>query len=232
MSPPRPIAEERGTTLVELTVGMAMGMVVLATLTLAIVVTLHSSTRVSARVEATQNGRVALTRVIEELHSACVAPKIAPIQAGSTGTSLSFLRAAGSEGSAVAPTPTLTTIAYSEGVLTQSDYAATGGAAPSWTFSATPTTRRLLSNVSPGLSGGAVFNYFSYANGALSTTPQTTPLSVGEAALTVVVRVALKASPTAASPTDKHASSTIQDSAILRLTPPSFNEQATALPCQ
>jgi Tfp pilus assembly protein PilW len=232
VSPRHLIADERGTTLVELMVGLAMGMVVLATLTLAIVVTLHASTRVSARVEATQNGRVVLTRVIEELHSACVAPKIAPIQAGSTGTSLSFIRAAGSEGAAVAPTPTLTTISYSEGVLTQSDYAATGGSAPSWTFAATPTTRRLLSNVSPGLSGGAVFNYFSYAGGSLSSTPQTTPLTASEAALTVVVKVALKASAAVTPVADKPASSTIQDSAVLRLTPPSFNEQASALPCQ
>jgi hypothetical protein len=158
---------------------------------------------------------------------------VAPIQPGSTGTSLSFIRAAGEEGSSVAPIPTLTTISLSGDVLSQSDYAATGGAAPSWTFSSTPTTRRLMSDVAPGLAGGAAFSYYAFANGALSSTPQTTPLSASNAALTVVVQIALKTSPSINTPVgDKGAAGTIQDSAVLRLTPPSFNEQAVSLPCQ
>ena len=44
------VKDQRGTTLVELTVAMAAGSVVLFALTMMIVVTLHSSTRVSAAV--------------------------------------------------------------------------------------------------------------------------------------------------------------------------------------
>jgi Prokaryotic N-terminal methylation motif len=226
------LRDQRGTTLVELIVGLAVGLVVLTMLSTVIVITLHGSTRVSARVEATQNGRVVLARVMEELHSACVSPKIAPVQSGSSGTLLKFIRAGGSEGAAAAPVPTLTEITYSGGVISQSDHAVSGGTAPNWTFSSTATTRQLMSHVAPVTSGGPIFSYFAYSNGALSETPQTTPLSVGEAALTVEVRMAITASPSTTPVADKGSGSTVQDSAVLRLTPPSFNEQAVSLPCQ
>jgi len=225
------LRDERGTTLVELTVGLVVGMIVLMMLTTGIIITLHGSSRVGARVEATQNARIVLTRVMEELHSACVAPKIAPVQSGSSGTTLKFIRAAGNEGSAAAPVPTLTVISYSGGILTQSDYAATGGTAPTWTFSSTATTRRLMDDVAP-VSGGSIFSYYAYSNGALSSTPQTTPLSAADAAFTVSVRMALTASAATTPVADKGASATVQDSAALRLTPPSFNQQAVSLPCQ
>jgi Tfp pilus assembly protein PilW len=226
------LRDERGTTLIELTVGLAVGAIVLMMLTTGIVVALHGSSRVGARVEATQNARIVLTRVMEELHSACVAPKIAPIQAGSTGTTIKFIRAAGTEGAAAAPTPTLTEISLNNGILTQSDYAATGGSAPTWTFSSTPTTRRLMTKVGPVSGSSSIFSYFAYTNGALSTTPQTTPLSAGDAGLTVSVRMALTANPSTTPIADKGAAASVQDSTVLRLTPPSFNEQAVSLPCQ
>ena len=227
-----PIREEAGTTMVELVVGLAIGLVVLSTLTTVIIVTLHGSARVSARVEATQNGRVVLANLMEELHSACVAPKVAPVQVGSTGTSLRFIRAGSSEGAAVAPVPTLTEVNLVGNVLTQSDYAATGGAAPTWTFSKTATTRQLMTNVAPLAPGGPIFSYYSYVNGALSATPLTTPLDVNGAALTVQVKVAFATAPGKTPVKDAGAAAAIQDSAVLRLTPPSFNEQAVGLPCQ
>ena len=226
------VGDESGTTMVELIVGLAIGLVVLSTLTTVVIVTLHGSARVSARVEATQNGRIVLARVMEELHSACVAPKVAPVQVGSTGTSLRFIRAAGKEGSAVAPTPTFTEINLSGGVLSQTDYAATGGTAPTWTFSKTPTTQTLMKNVAPLVVNGPIFYYYSYVNGALSTTPLTTPLDTNGAALTVQVKAAFATAPGRTPVKDAGASAAIQDSAVLRLTPPSFNEQAVSLPCQ
>ena len=54
------IADERGDTLIELMVGLAAGLVVLATLTMVILVTLEGSAKVSARVDATQRARVVL----------------------------------------------------------------------------------------------------------------------------------------------------------------------------
>jgi hypothetical protein len=224
-----PIADERGTTLVELMVGLATGLLVLTTLTMVIVVTLHGSARVSARVDATQRARVAMTRLMEELHSACVSPKIAPIREESTGTKLSFIHAKQGEGAQVAPNPTLSVVSLSGGVLSQTDYTA-AGTAPNWTFSS-PVTRTLLTGVSPIAPSSSLFTYFQYLNGALSETPLATPLNAN-AAVTVDVRVGLTASPTSTPVRDKGATSSIQDSAVLRLTPPSFNEAAVSLPCQ
>jgi hypothetical protein len=226
------VANEDGTTLVELMVGMAIGMVVLSALTVVIVVSLRSSARVSARVEATQRARVVLTRIMEELHSACVAPQIAPVREKSTGTSLGFVHATGAEGAAVAPKPTLSVISLEHGVLSQSDYPSTGGTSPTWSFAETGTTRQLLTDVGPVSPSSSIFSYYQYVNGTPSETPLGTPLSAESAAVTVEVHVAFTADPTSTPVADAGADASVQDSAALRLTPPSFNEGATALPCQ
>lgn len=232
MSAMQPIADERGTTLVELMVGLAAGMVVLSALTMVIVVTLHGSARVSARVESSQRARIALTQIMEELHSACVSPQIAPIKPESTGTSLAFIHATGAELKAVSPTPTKSVITLENGTLTQRDYAVASGTSPNWVFSTTiSSTRTLLTHVLPPATGGPIFTYYKYENGALLNTPQATPLEAG-AASTIVVHVAFKASPTSTPVADAGAETTVQDSAVLRLTPPSFSEGAVSLPCQ
>lgn len=223
--------DERGTTLVELLVGMSMGMVVITGLTMVIVASLHASARITTRVEATQNGRVVLTKIIEELHSACVVPKIAPIQKESTGTSLRFVHAASGQGGAVSPTPVYTVISLSNGILTQSDYAATGGTAPNWTWAATPNTTRLMSKVVPLTANGPIFTYYSYLNGGLSLLSTSPSLSATDAAKTIEVKIELNVSPATTPVKDAGADTSIQDSAVLRLTPPSFNENATAPPC-
>ena len=80
------IADERGTTLVELLVALMTGMVIIFALTMVIITTMHGTSRVNARVDATQRARIVMTRLIEQLHSACVAPQIAPVREDSTGT--------------------------------------------------------------------------------------------------------------------------------------------------
>jgi Tfp pilus assembly protein PilW len=226
------LRDERGTTMVEVLVATATGLIVLSALTTVIVVTLHGTARTNARIEATQRARIVVSQIMQELHSACVSPKIAPIQAESSGTLLKFIHASAAEGSVVAPAPTLTEISLSGGVLTQTDRASTGGTAPNWTYSATTTTRRLLTKVAPISPSTSIFTYYASASGAVSSTPQEAPLVSTTAPLTVQVRVALAASPNTTPAIDKHGAASIQDSATLRLTPPSFNENAASLPCQ
>lgn len=225
------LKDERGTTLVELLVGMAMGMIVLVGLSMTIIVVLHGNARVDARVEATDNARIGVTRIIEELHSACVSPQIAPVRTGSTGTSLIFWHSASGESGKVQPIPVKSRISYSNGTLTQTDYAKTGGTSPKWEFEAETagTSRTLLTNVAPV--GGAVFTYEKYEGGALKPLA-TTGLSTTEAEATIVVNVAVTANPRSSPVADKSAGATIKDSATLRLTPPSFNQGASAPPCQ
>ncbi len=226
------LRDERGTTMIELLVSTATGLVVLSALTMVIVASLHGNARVSARVDATQRARLVVTKIMRQLHSACVAPKIAPIQPGSTGTLLKFIHANGTQGTVVAPLPTMTEISLSGGVLTQTDRQATGGSSPSWTYAPTTTTRQLLSGVGPISPSPSIFSYFASSNGSVSPTPQGTPLSASVAPLTIQVRIALSASPEKTSVADKNAAASVQSSATLRLTPPSFNEAAEALPCQ
>ena len=226
--------DERGTTLVEVLVSTTTGLAVMGALTMVIIVSMHANARVSARVDATQRARLVTTKIVQQLHSACVAPKIAPIQVGSTGTSLKFVYAPPSQGSAVAPMPTLTEISYSGGVLTQTSWPATGGGYPNWTYASTPTTQQLLTGVAPIPPSSSIFSYYGSSNGSLSPTPQTTPLDIAATALTIQVRLALTAAPARSqSPVaDQGAEAHVRSGATLRLTPPSFNEAAPALPCQ
>jgi Tfp pilus assembly protein PilW len=231
------LSDERGTTMVELLVGMAMGMIVLVGLSMTIITVLHGTSRVDARVEATDNARIAVTRIMEELHSACISPQIAPVRQNSTGTSLIFWHAASSQGEKVQPTPVKSAIVYSNGTLTQTDYAQVGGTAPNWTFEGeggnhgTGSTRTLLSDVAPGLESGSVFAYEKYEAGSLKPL-SAAGLSEAEAKATIVVKVALTASPRSSPVADAGSAATVDDSATLRLTPPSFNQAVSAPPCQ
>lgn len=229
----RRLADERGTTMVEVLVATTTGIVVLAGLTVVIVVTLHSNARVSARIDATQRARLVVTKVMQQLHSACVAPKLAPIQATSSGTMLKFFHASPGEGNAVAPLPTMTEISLAGGVLTQTDRRAVGGTAPNWTWAGTTTSKELLSGVAPVAPASGIFSYYASSNGSTTPTAQTTPLSAASALETVQVQVSLSASPgTPTAIKDPGAVTPIRDGVTLRLTPPSFNEAAVSLPCQ
>jgi hypothetical protein len=221
------VSDQGGFTLVEQLIALGAALVVLFGLTTVIMTTLHQSARVADRVDATQRARLALYQVIDGLHSACVAPQIAPVQAGSTETSLRFLH---QTGSGVAPTPMLSQVNLSSGTLSQSDYSATGGSVPSWTFASTPSrTVQLMTGVA---SNPAPFRYYAYSSGQVSATPLQTPLLPADAARTVQVTVALKVSPGHPGTADPGAAASVQDTALLRFSPAALSTNANNLPCQ
>lgn len=221
--------DERGTTLAELLVGLSMGMVVMLGLTTMVVLSMQSTTRVTTRVDSTQRGRLVLTRVIDQLHSACISPKLAPVQKESSTTSIRFVHATGS---AVSPVPTLSVISLSGETLSQSDYTWKEGNPPFWTFNTTPaSTTTLMTKVKP-IPGKPVFSYYGYSLGALSETAFLAPLSETDALHTIAVAFAFMTSPakgTAAAETDP---TRLQDSVSFRLSSPSYNPTAPSLPCQ
>lgn len=224
--------EERGTTLIELMVGLSTGLVVMAGLTILVIVTLHTQARVSARTDATQRGRTVMTRIVDQLHSACIAPKVAPIHEGSTPTTLKFVHASG--GAAV-PVPVLSEIRLSGTTLTQTDYAYTSGNPPAWSFDlAKPATRSLMTHVSQISSTQPVFTYYESANGGVSSAPLTALPTLGStnASRTIFVKVAFKAAPTGGLNTEAATPAHFQGGATLRLTTPSFNKLAQGIPCQ
>ncbi|HEY1853733.1 MAG TPA: hypothetical protein VGG40_04035 [Solirubrobacterales bacterium] len=229
------LKDERGTTLVELMVGLAAGLVVLAALSMVLIVAMRATARVGARVDATQRARVAMTQIIEEMHSACVEPKMAPVLSSSNKTKLVFVHASSGTASAVAPTPVKTEIRLNGETLEQRDVPWVRGIAPNWEWNeASPTTRQLLTKVGPPTSGGPIFTYYVYSNGVLEAfTPSTTSSLGTETAEKVVqVQVALNAQPTNQPVNDPGSDATVQDRAVFRLTPPTFSESAPALPCQ
>jgi hypothetical protein len=224
------LRDEHGTTLPELMIGLSTGLVVMVGLTTLTMTTLHTTARVSTRVDATQRSRLTLTRVVDQLHSACIAPKVPPIRKESTGSSMRFIHA---NGSAVSPVPTLSVITLSGTTLTQYDYSWKEGTAPFWVFNSTPSkTIPLMTHVAQMTPTRPVFTYYGSAAGAISPTPLVTPLSELDASRTIHVSIGLKTAPTNGPNTNDFTASRIQGSATLRLTAPSYNKEAPSLPCQ
>jgi type II secretory pathway pseudopilin PulG len=225
--------DERGFTIVELLVSLISVVAVLTAVTMIATVAVHNQDRIAKRVDANQRGRPVVTRIVNELHSACVAPRITPIVGdgtvnGSTPTSIAFLSKSGSQ---VSPTPDKHVITLSGTTLSESVYPATGGAAPVWTFSTTPSsTRQLLTNVSAP--SGVMFGYYDFQNGQLSTTPLATPLSATSASRTAYVTLALTAAPTGgASRLDSKSPVTFTNSVDLRLESASQVPSQDNMPC-
>lgn len=226
--------EQRGATLTELLVGMSAGLVVLLGLTTLVILTLHTTTRVSARVDATQRARIVLTRILDQLHSACIAPKAPPIREGSSSTTLRFVHASGK--SAI-PTPVLTHITLTGTTLTQTDYPYKTGPAPAWEFDMSkPATRPLMTHVMPLSASRPVFSYYRSLNGSINPVPQAgtgapPSLSITEANQTIYIGIAFKAAPTSGPNQEETTPAGIEGGATLRLTPPSFNKEAPGAPC-
>jgi hypothetical protein len=221
-------ADESGLTLMELIATIPIFLAVTAAIGIMVTTGVHNSDRTVQRVDANQRVRPVMTRVVQELHSACVAARIVPVLAGSTGTSISFLS---KSGSAVTPVPDMHVISLSAGTLTDVTYPSTGGAAPTWTFSATPSsTYRMMTNVAAP--AGVVFRYYQFVNGVLSTTPLTTPLSATDAAHTANVDVSLASQPSrGVSTLDPNSPLIVNDSADLRLEAAGQYPNQDNLPC-
>jgi hypothetical protein len=222
------IRDERGTTMVEMLVAISMASVLMFAMTMVIVVTMHASARSSAEVSSTQLSRDGLASVIQQLHSACLSPRVAPVWEESSGTKLVFTHSTGSE---VTAKPVKSEIVLKEGTLTQYDYASTGNLSPPWTFAEKATSRQLMTDVAPIPPSTAVFSYYSAINGQISSTPLPTPLETN-AKSTILVSVGLSSAPSVGKRSaDPNVSTHIQDSALLRLTAPTFNETVSP-PCE
>ena len=230
------IRDERGWTLVELMVSLMIGMVVFAAAMTVSQVALKNQAKTAARVDADQRARPVLQRLMDQLHSTCVAPNVSPVQPGSSDTSLSFIH---QTGSAVTPTPVKRITTLSGTTLSQSTYAAIGGESPNWTFSTTPSsTVQLLTKVSQASLGSPavtvpVFRYYPYnaGTGQISTTPLATPLTDVTAPTVVQVSVAFAAAPGTTPVADPKAGVSVSDTAYLRFSPPSEDSSEVNVPC-
>jgi hypothetical protein len=220
--------------MVELMVGTMAFFAVFSAIVMMIQVSTHNQARVAGRVYANQRARPVMTNIIDALHSACVAPGVAPIAEGSTSTSMTFIS---KPGETVAPTPDRRVLTFTGNTLTQQIYPATGGAAPNWTFSGTPSSNRtLIVGVGQGNVGDPptlvpYFRYYDYTGGQVSAAPLAVPLTATTAPRVVMVNVTFAASPSGIPTSDTKAPITLSDSAILRLEPASEDSSEVNLPC-
>jgi prepilin-type N-terminal cleavage/methylation domain-containing protein len=92
-----PVRSAAGFTLVEVLVAVVLSVVVIGAASSILVIGLDQSSRINNRVQATQLGRIAMTKIVDELHSACLTEKFVPVQKGSTAQELWFIDAYGEE---------------------------------------------------------------------------------------------------------------------------------------
>lgn len=254
------LRDERGFTLIELIVATMAGIIVAAATSAVVIASVHFSSNFGNRVDANQEGRVAMEKITQALNSSCVATGVTPLVGTPAPTGMVGGAASGSDASdavfysALSDSPTiepneveisLTGTAPSQQLVlytyANSNAATTPPPAPPWTFATTATPSGgfvLLPDAAQATINGAVkpvFQYFSYntATGQMNTTPLAVPLSATDAANTAEVTVSFEALPSnkGANLSAPGAGANISDSVVLRLTPASSNPNGSNTPC-
>jgi Tfp pilus assembly protein PilW len=165
------VSSEHGLTIIELLVSIVAGLVVLLALFSVLDVSLRHSTATQDRVQANQIGRVAMTKVVDEMHSACLSPSFTPVMPKSTANEFRFVSAYGSE--AVLTKAYEHRIVFTEngknGTLTDKIAPSNGGSWPKFSFPSNPTSEvKLAENVS-AITGVPIFRYYKYASASESS---------------------------------------------------------------
>jgi Tfp pilus assembly protein PilW len=232
--PPPFSHSEQGFTLIEMLVTLMTGIVIILAAFSILDVSLTQSSRISERVEVDQRARLAMEKILLELHSSCVADNINPVQAESKGTEARFISESGS--TAAFTSLTEHRIKLENGKLIDTSYPSTSGEGESWKFpeseSGSSGSKVLLTNVSQ-TGSTPIFQYFRYVNGNLSTTPQLTSstekLNSTQAEETAEITVTFTAAPTTNEESGGR-SVELTDTAVLRFDPASAT--GTNEPCQ
>lgn len=221
---------ERGFTLIELLVSALAGIVVAAATGAIVITSVHFSSNFGDRVDANQQGRIAMEKITQALNSSCVSVAVPPVLA--TGAAPGSVSDANNAifYSALSALPTINpnqlVVSYTGGSLVMYTYDYLSGSTPNWTFSTTPDKSFvLLPHAAPETIAGVaqpVFQYFGYTPGGstMATTPYSTPLSAAHAATTAMITISFQALPTTGNAATNRGT-TLTSSVVLRLTPAS-----------
>jgi prepilin-type N-terminal cleavage/methylation domain-containing protein len=239
MSRLNPISGQRGFTLTELVVGMALGMIILLAAFTVIDRSFLGNKAIADREDALQRGRNALELITRQLRSqVCVqqSPALMPITNGAD-TTMTFFTYLGDPTAATSaqrdpttnqPFPEQHKITYASNKITESDAKVTS-ISPLVVASPYKTTT-LATNVI--LPNGKLFQYYAAGTGSssVSSTPLTTTLSAADEANVVEMAVAFKVLPTGIAVTDtgNKQATTFQDYVFWRAIDP---EDPTGQPC-
>jgi type II secretory pathway pseudopilin PulG len=219
-------ADESGYTLIELMVGMSIGIVVILASFMVLDRATVVSNEIADRQVAIERGRQAMELMTRQLRSqVCLGESAEPISYGD-GSTITFY-ADLSDGSQNVAQRKLTFVSPSgstPGKIKEDVYAGVG-TYPDLTFPSTPTTSRPLLERAQQVkvSGVAqpVFRYYAFQPGSptgdLDELP--TPLTAADASRTIMVRIAFVSTPERTVPLDKDAT-TLQDDVYVRLADP------------
>lgn len=249
------LSDELGYTLIEMLVAMVTGLVITFALFAILQFSMNQTTRLTDFAHSTQLGRTTLTKIVDELHSACLAPGFTPIQAESSSTELRFINAY-SEKAIISEKEQEAykhKIVWNEKANTLTDfvYKSNGGTWPNFTFSeaATPAAGVLIgSNIRQSESGGKklpIFRYYSYnaessesATTGLTTLnaePLASPLTTITAPTAASVLISFNTAPSATATTAVTQGRTADLSSQVTLAfaaPISESEGGVDAPCQ
>ncbi|MGA9875440.1 MAG: prepilin-type N-terminal cleavage/methylation domain-containing protein [Solirubrobacteraceae bacterium] len=151
--------DQRGFTLVETLVAMLSATVVVGALYAILIISVDQTSKVTDTVHASQVGRTTMTKIVEELHSACIAAKFVPVKMGTEkvkGTEkeeeearLLFVNAYSSNAEIGFENALEHEIVWqkSTGLLIQNTYKSNGGTWPEFAYPETHTTTRLGENI-------------------------------------------------------------------------------------
>ncbi len=159
---------EHGFTLVETLVAMLCGIIISGALFAILEVSLHQTVRTAGRVQATQEGRSTMTKIVDALRNGCIAKEFAPIQENSKETELIFVAGVGQE--AVLKKATKHKIVFNaeKGTLVDEQYPSSGEW-PKFTFtSPVERTVRLGENIKQ-TGTTPIFQYYKYASSTTSS---------------------------------------------------------------
>ena len=253
-------SDDSGFTLIELLVATSMALVVCFGAFAIMQFTTEDIARQTSRVHVAQTGRTQLERIMEHLHSACVAALVTPVLAQSSGTVLRFISEA-SEGPSITRA-TLHKITYTapgagkEGTLVEQAWKSTESSnPPNYQFNEaeSPQTTILLKGISESeqtVEGKTetlpIFRYYRYYRegdsgavyGELNPTPIAGELTETESRLVARVTLAFTLTPEAGDGVDLSAAMSkdrpiaFEDSAILRVAPSSSSSSVSNLPCE
>jgi type II secretory pathway pseudopilin PulG len=191
------LRDEGGFTLIELLVAMIVGMMVMLALVAVLAFATRQETHLTNVAQATQLGRIAMTKVVDELHSACLAPGFAPIQENSGPSELRFVDAYSEKATLSKSEVNEHRVVWNEkeGTLVDETYPAVKEETwPSFEYASKPSSKTLIANNVSQLEYESqklpIFQYFSYnleSNESTSSglnSLNTTPILSGSEKLT------------------------------------------------
>jgi prepilin-type N-terminal cleavage/methylation domain-containing protein len=216
----RAARSEAGMTLVEMVVGMMVGLIVLGAAYTVLVAATPLAARTQDRVDAYRNGRLALDVMASQLRSQVCLPGAVPpiIPTSSTGNEVWFYSNTGDD----AALPQKRRI-YLSGSALKEDVWQGQGTSAAVTFPVTPT--RTFTLVSPVqlVSGTPLFSYYGFDSNLPAAVNQllVTPISATDSEKVVQVDISFIAmSSVAKTPTASSRDSTFQQSVFFRTADP------------